>query len=134
MLTTPLTPFHIANLAKLADFLDALPDNYAHFRMANYFGKYYEDDEHPYPDAEPSEVDPARLINCGTCACAVGHGIAAGIEAMRGENWHEYERRAFGVSVRDPNFEAWDFMFGPDNPDDAKAAARRIREVLAGAE
>lgn len=132
MLTTPLTPFHVANLTKLADFLDALPDDYAHFRMASYFEEYDEDEEYPYWEVELSDADPARLANCGTCACAVGHAPMAGISPRDGEDWGEYELRVFGVSMNDVNYLAWDFMFGPDNPDDAKAAAGRIREVLAG--
>lgn len=132
MLTTPLTPSHIANLTKLADFLDALPDDYAHFRMASYFGEYDEDGDYPHWDAELREADPARLANCGTCACAVGHAPMAGILPRDGEDWVGYELRVFGASQNGPNYTAWDFMCGPDNPDDAKAAAGRIREVLAG--
>lgn len=118
-----------ANLNKLADYLDGLPDDYAHFKMATYVGDYGNDgdDDGISYEFDLGEADTDRVLNCGTCACAVGHGPLAGIRPLPDEAWHEYEERAFGVSVRDDD---WEYLFGPYNPDDAKAAASRIREYL----
>lgn len=58
------------NLARLADYLDALPDDYQHFGMLAYWT----------PDSlmalDPRDPDPAHH-GCRTAACAVGHGPAA---------------------------------------------------------
>lgn len=32
---------------------------------------------------------------CGTVGCALGHGPAAGVEALPGESWYDYACRAF---------------------------------------
>ena len=115
-----------ANLNKLADYLDSLPDDYAHFRMKSYVADY-EDDGISY-DFDLGEADTDRVLNCGTCACAVGHGPLAGILPLPGEGWHAYEERVFGLTMTE--CDDWDYLFGPCNPDDAKAAASRIREYL----
>jgi hypothetical protein len=81
------------------------------------------------------------LLNCGTVACAAGHGPAAGIPFKSGEfelgidndwgniNWNRYITRAFGVEL---TF-VFDFLFGSkwriyDNHH--YGAAARIRYLL----
>lgn len=107
-----------ANLAKLADYLDALPADYRCFEMHSYHS------DAVYPSS-------ASVPECGTTACAVGHGPAAGFPATRYENWDEYRIRLFGPgSIFVPG--AAQYMFSPLNPNDPHAAAGRIRKVLAG--
>ena len=116
-----------ANLNKLADYLDSLPDDYAHFRMASYVAHYDADDDLSY-EFDLGEADTDRVFNCGTCACAVGHGPLAGIHPLPDEGWYEYEKRVFGLTIT--KNDDWNYLFGTSNPDDAKAAASRIREYL----
>jgi hypothetical protein len=75
-------------------------------------------------------ADPDLDYDCGTVACAVGHGPRAGIEAEPGENWLDYAARAFGV---DHTARAFDFLFSGtltyvDNT--PSGAAARIRCYL----
>ena len=114
------TPKQRANLAKLADYLDALPDDYERFDM---------DDFHD--SASLDEVIAGRPISCGSAACAIGHGPAAGIRRHSSDMgcWFDYAIRVFGT---DHEGEAGYHMFGTENPDCPKAAASRIREVLEG--
>ena len=90
-----------ANLTKLADYLCNLPDDYQHFNMS-YF-----------------------VSECGTSACAVGHGPAAGIPLKKDDNWltYSYENFCFSGAF-------WRYMFGSDWPNCPKAAAHRIWEVI----
>ena len=76
------------NLRKLADGLLNLPVNYKHFDMLSYFR------------LESGTVGPAcaggkELLECGTVACAAGHGPSFGIEVERGEIWIGYIQRVF---------------------------------------
>lgn len=106
-----------ANLTKLADYLAALPDDYVGFEM----GLYHEDTVY---------ADRAASPDCGTCACAVGHGPTAGIDPEKDEWWDAYHRRVFGAGSIHVDG-AQRYMFGTHNPNDPHAAAARIREVLA---
>lgn len=64
-----------ANLDKLATYLENLPEDYEHFEMSDYM--------------DNSRISIERLTDyarhnggvaaCGTVACAIGHGPAAGI-------------------------------------------------------
>lgn len=113
------------NLAKLADYLDALPDDYGKFFM----GEYYVTDG--YMGRSVTQVSKESLENeCGSCACAIGHGPAAGIRRYSDTTWWSYAQRVFGTC--DDMTEEGDYMFGSDKPNCPKQAAQRIREVLAG--
>lgn len=61
------------NLLKLASYLESLPEDYDHFTMKNYFLN------NQYQTTFPTK-DELNMTTCGTVACAVGHGPAAGIE------------------------------------------------------
>lgn len=63
---------HASNLKRLADYLDLVPP--ASFDMSLY-----------YSGDDPSI--PAHEAECGTVACALGYGPAAGIEP--GLSWHD---------------------------------------------
>jgi len=108
------------NLEKLASYLEELPEDYEHFGMSSYFknnnGVIF------YVDRSPLAGE------CGTVACAVGHGPAAGIEPSGHENWVGYARRAFDLSTSQ---ERWCFSGAWAVIDDTpQGAAKRIRYML----
>jgi hypothetical protein len=103
---------HAANLLKLADYLDRLPPDYAHFDMRT-FGN-----GHP----------------CKTSACAAGHGPAAGIPFppdVGHLDWIDYIAAVFDVDHLgiEPSPE-YMFMFYDDWDGDHYDAANRIRYAL----
>jgi hypothetical protein len=117
-----LTGEQRANLAKLADYLAALPADYEQFDMSSF-----------YEDAGSGcgiPLSRGDKPKCGTVACAAGHGIAAGIPARDTDldMWCFYSQRAFC-----PEGEAWDWCFEAEwsDVDNTPAgAAARIRLML----
>ena len=112
---------HKANLLKLADYLDTLPDDYERFNMDEYM-----EDEYGVVVCITTQNKPT----CGTVACAVGHGPAAGIRVYGDGNWSDYADRVFGI-LPDHCFS---YMFSSawsrfDNT--PKGAAARIRTYVA---
>lgn len=110
-----LSKQQVKNLRKLAAYLKTLPVDYPDFAMDEYVR-----------GVDPGEQ--ARVAECGTAACAAGHGPAAGVKPMPGENWTDYSFRAFA----DP-LESWSWCFestwsGVDNT--AHGAAARIEFML----
>ena len=89
---------HRDNLLKLADYLATLPDDYEQFDMTEYMaerdGTYWEA-LNIYERSKPV---------CGTVACAVGHGPAAGIRVYDDVDWSDYADRVFGI-YRDDGFD-----------------------------
>lgn len=84
-----LTKAQRANLDALATYLEKLPANYRHFGMACFLDG--DDDEAIVKYAREN----GGVRTCGTAACAVGHGPAAGIlvpERMISPyvDWDEY--------------------------------------------
>lgn len=73
-----------ANLRKLAAYLWTLPADYPDFEM-NRFTQ----------DARGLSNSQAHVAQCGTAACAVGHGPIAGVAPRYRETWWEYSKRAF---------------------------------------
>lgn len=78
------------NLRQLAKYLVALPKNYGKFDMLHYSvrpgGTF----------VSPDDVDVA-LRDCGSTACAVGHGPSAGIQVGAMDfTWGEYADNNFG--------------------------------------
>lgn len=130
-----------SNLLKLAAYLESLPKNYSHFDMG-WFADHEGDCELPMDAEVYAAKNPSEFLNnCGTVACAVGHGPAAGIKVAdeeficrgQGVNWHGYSRRAFGVGATS-RFDAFSFLFGAqwDLIDNHHyGAAARIRYYLA---
>ena len=114
------------NLAKLATYLEALPADYDQFDMDDYNRR---DGAHLHLDH--------RSYECGTVACAVGHGPAAGIRVYSdGGGWRSYAERVFGVEQNgyDHRGASFDFMFSAKwvNYDNTPAGvAARIRTFLA---
>lgn len=127
------TPEQRDNLLTLAAYLDALPEDYDGFRMADFMSGLDE-----WGDYEDLGIDERVVVgpehDCGSCACAIGHGPSAGIRVADSDScWFTYSNRVFGCCVTQygyPANEPGEYMFGINNPDDPKAAAARIREVL----
>lgn len=129
-------------LEKLATYLESLPEDYQHFSMSSYLDAFGGDDN-------KAEAEYARrnggVPSCGTSACAVGHGPAAGVympprmitkhpwNGMFRIDWDEYSRLFTGEEQT--CMPRWEWMFSGDwdeiDPHHWGAAAR-IRYVLAG--
>lgn len=134
------------NLAKLAIYLESLPPSYKHFDMQDYADHngvcQLADSPRILAAKKPNEF----LANCGTVACAAGHGPAAGIKFARAELrnrwvlWSSYVGRVFGAgegSCDDENGELFDFLFASfwqDYDNHHYGAAARIRYFLATGE
>lgn len=116
------TPEQRENLTTLADYLAALPEDYDRLEMRTYFRGAN------VPGS--SSVDVEAGPECGSCACAIGHGPAAGIPLGEEWYWYEYAQRVFGTC--ETSSEQGQFMFGARNVNCPRAAAERIRTVLSG--
>ena len=127
MAAAGLESIHVANLLILANYLAALPENYEHFDM----GVFITTDE---SEPVPSMVTEDVLHRCGTVACAVGHGPAAGIAPKQGQYWWGYltnftggEENSFDDNIYLQLFDDdWSIV---DNT--TKGAAARIYHFLA---
>jgi hypothetical protein len=146
-----LTAQHRKNLLKLADYLESLPKDYKHFDMAT-FASHYGNHDLPMPsDVMAAKSPKAFLADCGTVACAVGHGPAAGIAVKPDEllastfggrkkvydvAWGQYSGRVFGVDptkIFSGSSRVFQFLFGGDWDDIDNhhyGAAARIRYFL----
>ena len=124
-----------ANLLKLAEFLEGLPFDYNHFDMSTYASHSGCDVVIDRPEREVAFRPKAFFKHCGTVACAIGHGPAAGIKVRNNANrlgidWLNYGKRAFGVSS-----DIYYFLFAgiwPAVDPHHWGAAARIRYILAG--
>lgn len=141
-----LTQENLANLIKLAYYLESLPEDYAHFDMHNYF------DLHTtklsgYPLTlnhleQYKYIKKQRTLQkCGAVACALGHGIAAGVapptypyKHIEDVNirifWDDYEKL-----FTNDNKLIYDFVFSSiwgEVDNHHYGAAARIRFLLAG--
>lgn len=113
------------NLLKLAAYLETLPDDYEQFDMGEYMSARDGD------WMEPLGPDEQSKPSCGTVACAVGHGPAAGIRVYGDTDWGSYADRVFGEFEED--FFGWDYMFSPSwscTDNTPKGAAARIRTYV----
>jgi hypothetical protein len=85
-----LTDEQRANLDKLATYLEGLPADYGHFGMRSWIRARSEAAEKNYA------LNNGGVSSCGTVACAVGHGPAAGILVPKtmvradGVSWYQY--------------------------------------------
>ena len=110
------------NLKILAHYLDKLPANYRHFEMNRFYGYIgqFTVPEHYTPPPQ-----------CGTCACAAGHGPAAGLSLNPDDNnWMNYIVRVFGFSY-DSREGQWCFGgMWEDIDNTPQGAAKRIFHML----
>jgi hypothetical protein len=137
-----LTPARRARLEKLATYLEGLPKGYRHFGMGNFL-----DDPKSNEALIEYALKNGGVQHCGTSACAVGHGPAAGIfmpKALakrfgetwrRGPIWNEYTALFIGPVKEDSvGGDAFGWLFGgdwSDYDDHHYGAAARIRFFLA---
>ena len=113
----------IANLRKLSAYLAALPKDYEHFDIMSF---YWVESEHG--GLYPTEIKKVPLGQCGTSACAVGHGPFAGIPVRGDVDWWDYCKRVFGIEGGTVDFRR---LFGIGNPNCPHKAATRINKYLA---
>lgn len=115
-----------ANLKMLADYLSKLPRNYKKFNIHNYYRV----------DNKNLSYGSVLDYRCGTSACAVGHGPAAGIKINFIPNshssvssWNDYCEAAFGVECLSREY-YWLFseVFWPNS--NHFDAAKRINQFL----
>jgi hypothetical protein len=114
------------NLQALAKFLRELA-NPAHFNMRYYMA----DNDDGVREFQPREAKQYQN-ECGTVACAVGHGPFLFPVIEDDLSWGMYSERVFGLSLGDTT---WNFMFSGhwakvDNT--PLGAAKRIEYVLSG--
>lgn len=120
-----LTPARRRRLETLAAHLESLPADYAQFNMRLY---YSGSDESRYARHNGG-------LRCGTVACALGHGPAAGIlfpprMLESGPNWNEYANLFTGDGWTGLNYD-WLFYDSWDDVDPSHyGAAARIRYLL----
>jgi len=124
-----LTERQTSNLLMLAEYLEQ-PILKAAFNMENYTG----------------EPHSAKITDCGSVGCAVGHGPYAGVPKDTSENWNAYGWENFipsdnyMTSFREGNEPVrynWSFAFDSDwhrIDNTPQGAAKRIRYLLAGDE
>lgn len=121
-----ITEEHRANLDKLAAYLESLPEDYDRLKMAQFVTIDHSWAAYSY---SPQFGAERFKTDCTTCACALGHGPAAGLPVDDYDrDWNDYSSRVFGVH---PAHIIGRYMFDANWPDDHFAAAARIREVLA---
>lgn len=157
-MTTYPTPLSLlsreqqGNLRLLAAYLEGLPPDYAHFDMLTYIDPHEELTSQEALHYALHSGGLAQLGSCGTAACAVGHGPAAGILFREEEltesyvwvdgeevtasvpDWDIYSTR-FCPTEKYAETHLFAFLFGSawDEVDNTPhGAAARIRYVLAG--
>ena len=114
-----ITSWQEKSLRKLAAYLMTLPADYPDFEMDDYIGRW---------DGISSSY--AHKAECGTAACAVGHGPRAGIRPKPREWWSNYSERFSGFEEHSPK---WEWMFGSDWSEvdnTVHGAAKRIIYLL----
>lgn len=130
-----LTRSQRRNLAKLATYLESLPRRYRHFEMSDFTGLNADD-----PSILKYAQHNGGIASCGTVACAVGHGPAAGIlfrrEEIRFDMWDQVYRAdwwTYGTRFAPDEDGHFDWAFGGDwsGVDNHHwGAAARIRYLL----
>lgn len=120
-MSCPMTKEQRDNLEKLASYLAT-----GHTRMKFNMGYLCVD-----KDDRGILAIPPQEHACGTIGCALGHGPAAGIAPLPGdEGWGGYSARAFGLRAWSKD---WQWCFSCDwqivDPT-PQGAAKRIRHLL----
>jgi hypothetical protein len=110
------------NRKTLADYLDSLPEDYKHFEMATYIDNeayQEENDDSNYINAQFLDyaLKNGGVANhgCGTVACAVGHGPAAGLlftpEEITTISYYDYNNIGDYVTAEAPNWNRYSERF-----------------------
>lgn len=146
---------NVHNMTKLGSYLYSLPRNYKDFEMSQFarvqdyeklakafnldFDDSYDFISSPITSKETDIESNANVIplNCGTAACAVGHGPNAGIKPKKGEEWGDYSYRTLIDSVSDCEHVdgniAWEWCFSgewSEYDNHHWGAARRINYLI----
>lgn len=141
-----LTKQRRENLGKLAPYLENLPTDYSHFGMAQYTSLATElDIQYALKNGGLARYADEQLgqNECGTVACAVGHGPAAGIlfRPRADMRWDGYDNRKvpdwdhYSSRFAEKHSPEWDWLFDSrwEGVDDThRGAAARIRWLLDG--
>lgn len=120
-----LSDYQVDNLLTLANFLESDEIPPPRFNIESFISN----EEGDWLSIE--EFTPELYTQCGTTACAVGHGPLAGIPISdKDSGWSAYAVRVFGAYGN-----RFDFMFGGswvnyDEQNTAKATAKRIKYFL----
>lgn len=141
MARSPLTPARRARLEKLAAYLEGLPADYQHFDMRAYITA-------EGPPVIEYAAKNGGIPGCGSVACAVGHGPAAGIlmprsllKIMEGDRfspedmraWNKYAALFVGEKDGWADSVLFEWLFGSDwrgSDNSHHGAAARIRYLL----
>ncbi len=131
----------LANLAKLATHLESLPANYGHFDMSGFLDIGYGSDVTAASYAKTGVLF-IEEGTCGTTACALGHGPAAGI-LLREEDFDSRQCAATSIKWNSyqelficPDDVTWEWLFGGGWDENQRtypnhyAAAARIKYYL----
>lgn len=125
--------YNHTNLDKLATYLEQLPENYAHFDMEGYYDKDHQLTREQALDYALNNGGVDKF-NCGTVACAVGHGPSAGILFKPNEinkfgqpMWDTYAKNFVEDHV---DFEWLFSSYWSDVDNSHRGAAARIRYLL----
>ena len=86
-----ITNQQIQNIRTLCNYIKTLPKDYEHLNM-----RWFARDPTIERSYDPDEFGPKRLNSCGTVACLVGHGPAAGIDPRDERSWWRYATQSFG--------------------------------------
>lgn len=86
-----ITNQQIQNIRTLCNYIKTLPKNYKHLDM-----RWFARNDDAYRTYDPDEFGPDLLNHCGTVACLVGHGPAAGIDPEKQTSWWGYAEEKFG--------------------------------------
>lgn len=121
-----LTVEQVANCRKLIAYLRTLPVDYPDFEMSDFVAADGDRD---------GRQAFAHVAECGTAACAAGHGPKAGVSPIEGETWYAYSRRAFcdDIGCEDIGITPWDWCFSAnwtDVDNSAHGAADRMEYML----
>lgn len=131
--TPHLTKRQRSNLATLALYLRKLRPS-KHFNMSDWAR------HNGFAVSPATFIKLQKTCECGTAACAEGHGPMAGIKPKRGEKWSPYVERCFGAnnniwgdSSRDNDQhkrEVYLTCFDTSWENDPKEAAQRIAWLM----
>ena len=124
-----VTVVNLEALVILAEFVDALPDDYKQFDMSKfccvpgYPGSNLIAEPSEYLDLDPCESQQSLENDCNTCGCFLGHGPVAGLRPLADEDWGQYCFRVFDIKPGSPE---WHSFFSVRWPNNTKAAAKRV--------
>lgn len=143
-----LTEENRANLLKLATYLETLPDDHKEFDMRHFVDWQSNPlDSKADTAARLAYATGAQpLHECGTAACALGHGPAAGIPftekyglvqsgTVTYPDWSKYSKAFVGNHNHRDHEAVWEFLFSSlweDHDNQPRGAAGRIRYLLDG--